>query len=231
MRIGFIGDSLTQGVPGSAYFPRLQQMLPEYALVNLGRAGGTVSSLLRRIEMMPQHEPFDLAFLWVGVNDVISDSDWFLRLVTLLGGQRQAANRDAFEKDYLRLVTIVQACATHVVLVSPLFKGENPQEELNQRLGQMTDFMGRVATEYEGVAFLDLHTEMMSNLQGSHCPGFRSRPSRVLWDILTAKSDAKIDRKSARRGYALSLDGLHLNSRGADWVAGRFLKEIRRQLA
>ena len=49
MQIAFLGDSLTEGWPGAAYFPLLQRRLPQHELLNLGRAGDTVVDLLRRV--------------------------------------------------------------------------------------------------------------------------------------------------------------------------------------
>ena len=68
--IAFLGDSLTEGRPGAAYFPLLQKRLPRHELLNLGRAGDTVADLLRRVTRRGL-DPVDLAFIWVGVNDAV----------------------------------------------------------------------------------------------------------------------------------------------------------------
>ena len=70
MQIAFLGDSLTEGWPGAAYFPLLQERLPRHELLNLGRAGDTVVDLLRRVTHRGL-DPVDLAFIWVGVNDAV----------------------------------------------------------------------------------------------------------------------------------------------------------------
>src|SRR5450759_2789641 len=70
MQIAFLGDSLTEGWPGAAYFPLLQKRLPRHELLNLGRAGDTVVALLRRVTHRGL-DPVDLAFIWVGVNDAV----------------------------------------------------------------------------------------------------------------------------------------------------------------
>ena len=70
MQIAFLGDSLTEGWPGAAYFPLLQTRLPRHELLNLGRAGDTVADLLRRVAHRGL-DPADLAFIWVGVNDAV----------------------------------------------------------------------------------------------------------------------------------------------------------------
>jgi lysophospholipase L1-like esterase len=82
MKIAFLGDSLTEGWPGAAFFPLLEQRLPRHELLNLGRAGDCVADLLRRL---PFQDPgqVDLVVLWIGANDAVSaamdssnDGDW-----------------------------------------------------------------------------------------------------------------------------------------------------------
>jgi lysophospholipase L1-like esterase len=73
MRIAFLGDSLTEGWPGAAFFPLLEERYPHHELVNLGRAGDSVADLLRRLP----HEdpgPVDLVVLWIGANDAVADA-------------------------------------------------------------------------------------------------------------------------------------------------------------
>lgn len=70
MRIAFLGDSLTEGWPGAAYFPLLDRRLRRHELLNRGRAGDTVADLRARMRLEGL-EPVDLAFVWVGANDAV----------------------------------------------------------------------------------------------------------------------------------------------------------------
>jgi lysophospholipase L1-like esterase len=70
MHIAFLGDSLTEGWPGAAFFPLLEERLARHELLNLGRAGDTIADLLRRVAHRGL-DPLDLAFIWVGVNDAV----------------------------------------------------------------------------------------------------------------------------------------------------------------
>ena len=70
MRIAFLGDSLTEGWPGAAYFPLLDRRLPQHELFNRGRAGDTVADLWARIRY-EDLDRVDLAFIWVGANDAV----------------------------------------------------------------------------------------------------------------------------------------------------------------
>ncbi|MCK5249808.1 MAG: hypothetical protein KAJ98_07580, partial [Spirochaetaceae bacterium] len=75
-RILLWGDSLIEGKPGVAFTSFLSESLPELCLVNRGRGGDTALSLLRRLKGDPvpeMREQYEIAILWVGVNDVFAD--------------------------------------------------------------------------------------------------------------------------------------------------------------
>lgn len=116
MRIAFLGDSLTEGWPGAAYFPLLDRALPQHELFNHGRAGDTVADLRARMRSETLG-PVDLAFIWVGANDAVigawdasepgSGWSWPERLARIRG-------------DYDELVEWTEARAARLVLVRPL---------------------------------------------------------------------------------------------------------------
>ena len=116
MRIAFLGDSLTEGWPGAAYFPLLDRSLPRHELLNRGRAGDTVADLWARMRYEGL-EQVDLVFVWVGANDAVigawdasepgSGWSWPERLVHIRG-------------DYEELVEWTEARTTRLVLVRPL---------------------------------------------------------------------------------------------------------------
>ena len=76
MRIGFFGDSLTEGLPGVPYVGILQERFPSDELVNFGRGGDSVVGTLQRVRSLRSEKPFDLAFVWTGVNDVLARISW-----------------------------------------------------------------------------------------------------------------------------------------------------------
>ena len=94
MRIAVFGDSLTYGMPGSSYFARLRRELPDHTLYNFGEGNDTVVSLYRRISRLRTGEPFDLAFLWIGVNDVGGNESLPFRLTSLLQNKPRAKSLD-----------------------------------------------------------------------------------------------------------------------------------------
>jgi len=114
MNVAFLGDSLTQGWPGAAYFPLLRRRLPQHDLLNRGRAGDTVGDLLRRLQASASLS-VDIAFVGVGVNDAIG-SAWDAREDDR-GWSAQLARIAA---DYERLLDWTAVRTSRIVCVRPL---------------------------------------------------------------------------------------------------------------
>jgi lysophospholipase L1-like esterase len=116
MRIAFLGDSLTEGWPGAAFFPLLDRRLPQHELLNRGRAGDTIPDLWARMRYEGL-DPVDAAFVWVGANDAVigawdaadpgSGWSWLERLARLKG-------------DYDELLEWTAARAARLVVVRPI---------------------------------------------------------------------------------------------------------------
>jgi lysophospholipase L1-like esterase len=153
MRIAFLGDSLTEGWPGAAYFPLLQRRLPQHELLNLGRAGDTVVDLLRRMTHRGL-EPVDLAFVWVGVNDAVMGAGdaagdgagggwrWVERLARMRG-------------DYEELVEWTAARTSRIVCVRPLVL-EADGSVWQGRADELGDVIATLAEAQDAARVLDL---------------------------------------------------------------------------
>jgi lysophospholipase L1-like esterase len=151
MRIAFLGDSLTEGWPGAAFFPLLDRRLTQHELLNGGRAGDTVADLLSRTRHTGL-EPVDVAFVWVGANDAVigawdaadpgSGWSWPERLARLAG-------------DYDELLEWTEARAPRIVVVRPLvLEAEGSLWE--ERAGEVAEAVARVAARHPSCRVLDL---------------------------------------------------------------------------
>jgi len=227
MRIAFIGDSLTAGKPGSSYFAILRARLAGQTLVNLGRGNDTVVSLYRRLTRLRLGEPFDIAFLWIGVNDVALGSRWTFQAVGLLKRQPSARDRDEFRAYYQATLDLLRRHAHRVVAVSMALKGEDVNSSCNRELEALSKVIQESASRGERTEYLDVRTAFIERLAGKRISNYLPRNViQVALDALTLRSDEQIDRKSAERGLDLTLDGIHLNSAGAQLVAETFLQII-----
>lgn len=227
MRIALLGDSLTTSLPGSSYVAFLRERLPGHMLVNLGKANDTVVSLYRRLKSLP-FEPFDVVFLWVGVNDLPAQDSRLYRGINALMGQRRARDLDEFRAYYQRTLDLVCGHAGRVIAVSPLLRGEDIGNEWNCQIQILAGSVEELTTGYEKVEFLDLRPAFARALAAKPISGYTPQSAiRVILDALTLQSDEQVDRMAARRGLHLTLDGLHLNSVGARIVADSFLEVLQ----
>jgi lysophospholipase L1-like esterase len=232
MRIALFGDSLTSGVPGSSYFAILRERFPDDTLLNLGKGNDTVVSLYRRISAMQFDRPLDIAFLWIGVNDVPQTDRWPYRAFNMLIAQRRARDMDEFRAYYRATPNLLCHNARRVIVAPPVLRGENLENPYNHRLAVLAGLIKDVTADYEQIEFLDLPATFARELVerpiiSDHVP---ENPFRVLLDALTLRTDEQIDRKAAKRGLHLTLDGVHLNSAGARLVAeeiARFVEKKR----
>jgi lysophospholipase L1-like esterase len=230
MRIAFFGDSLTSGIPGSSYLSIMRRRLPEHTLINLGRGNDSAVSLYRRVAAMHFNGPFDLAFLWVGVNDVFGRARRLHRSFNALMGQRRARDLDEFRSSYRATLDILCQHAGRVIAVSPLMRGEEPDNHWNRRLAILSSAVEELATQYERVEFLDLRPTFFQKLADLPSSGYRPQsPVHVVLDALTLRNDEQVDRVAARRGLRVTLDGVHLNSVGARLAADAFVQVIEMQ--
>jgi lysophospholipase L1-like esterase len=228
MKIAFIGDSLTRGRPGSSFVQILSQRLSEDVLINLGKGNDTVVSLYRRLTRIRLDAPLDIAFLWVGVNDVPSENSWLGHAFNALRGQPRSRDLDELRRYYLATLDLLCENARRVIAVSPLLKGEDIRSKVTRKLEVLANAILEMASSYERVEYLDLQAVVYPRLAevpvSSYCPG---SALRVALDVLILRRTEQVNRAAMRRGLYYTLDGLHLNEAGAELVADAFLEAIR----
>lgn len=233
MKIAFVGDSLTKGIPGSSYFAILHKKLPQHRLINLGRGNDTIVSLYHRLARLRLgNDPFDLAFLWVGVNDVSKEGSWTFRVGNALRRQPRSQSLDEFQAYYQKTLVLLCRHARRVIAVAPLMKGEAFDSEWNRQIDVLANIIERLTTQYRPVEYLDLRPTFYAKLANKQASDYlQENPLRIALDILTLWSDARVDKKAVERGLHFTLDGVHLNSAGAEIVADMFSKAVVKEQA
>jgi len=199
-----------------SYFDILKEKLPQHDLINSGRGGDTVISLYQRIKKLSISETHDIAFLWVGVNDVFVHVSWKFPITKLLFNQRWAKNMGDFINCYQRLLETVTYNAKKTFVV-------------NKRLGELSVEIEALATKYENVEYIDVRKDFISTLSSKKSSPFI--PYRIIGDIIFAyllNDPERVERKSKDRELYLTLDGVHLNNVGAHMIAKIFLHHIKK---
>jgi lysophospholipase L1-like esterase len=172
-------------------------------------------------------KPLDIAFLWIGVNDVLQTDHRLSRAFHALLGQRRARDMDEFRSCFWATLNLLCHKAERVIVVPPALRGESLKNHWNRRLADLAGLIKDVTAECDRAEFLDLQAAFARELAGwsgsDHVP---RNPLRVLLDAWTLRTDGQIDGKAAERGLHLTLDGVHLNSTGAKLVAEEFAAVI-----
>jgi lysophospholipase L1-like esterase len=227
MRIAFVGDSLTKGRPGGSYVAVLRERLPGHTLINLGEGNDTAVSLYRRLSRLHWGEPFDIAFLWVGVNDVKGGSSWTFRVASALARKPRSKSLHEFRSYYQATLDLLRCHARRVIGVSPLLKGEDIHNPWNRELEVLSRAIEEMASQRDRVEYLDVRTAFVQKLIGRRMSDYLPRSVvQVALDTLTLKDNERINRKADERGLHFTLDGIHLNGLGAEIVAEMFLTAL-----
>jgi lysophospholipase L1-like esterase len=203
VRIAFLGDSLTEGVPGESYLRQLESALPGHALLNWGRGGDTIVSLHERLGELGFEPRPDAVFLWVGVNDaIVMESPYYLTGREASGDSVFAAD-DEFAFYYRRTLDYLSPRTARVLAVGPLLCGEDLRDPLNSRIAGLAAIVRGLCRDWPNVNFVNMREEFLADEAAS-----RALPERP--------------------GLRYTIDGVHLNSTGADIVARVFLRHIAR---
>jgi lysophospholipase L1-like esterase len=119
--------------------------------------------------------------------------------------------------------------ATRVIAVAPALKGEDLGSALNREVEAIAREVQAAASRRERVEYLDLRPAIARELEGRPASSYLPwSVFAVALDLATLRTDEQVDNKAAERGLHLTLDGIHLNSRGARLVARIFREAIER---
>ncbi len=227
VRIAFYGDSLTAGLPGVSTYRLLEAKLPEHQLINLGRSGDTVRSLYRRILKDPTPLPFDIAVIWIGVNDILPKLSFSHTILKRVRNQPPAKDLDEFREVYERMLRVLRCRANHILMVTPLLIGEDVANRWNVELSAMSTIVAQISDAESAGLLVDLHTLIAAELAGRTISDYVPRRlARIAWDVFAVRGPHEVDALASERGLHFTLDGVHLNSAGARWVANANFEKL-----
>ena len=223
-RVLLWGDSLTEGRPGVSYPDILTAACPGLRFSNYGKGGDTVRSLLKRLQDAhsgrKQRLKAAAAVLWVGVNDVFADIHPGYGLFKTALRQPPTREAEIFTEIYGRILDILKEHAEKLLVLSPFCVGEDPGNQLNTRLREMTDMIAGLCADDASCRFIDMREVLP--LKEEEPPAFLpANPwSRIVDNLGSGKvSTRAYDAAAERRGLKWTYDGVHLNSAGAEAVA------------
>jgi lysophospholipase L1-like esterase len=229
MRIGFFGDSLTEGRPGVSYVDILRERFPNDELLNYGRGGDSVIGTRERAGSLDVESPFDLAFVWTGVNDILAHISWASPWTRRLLGEPWAETREQFIAEYRLLLGELSLIASRIVAVAPLFIGEDLSNPWNRELEAMSGEIEALSGAFPRVEYINPRSRL-KGVPSARCSSEYVEKSGLgtVWEAVVLRDPEEVDRVAAERGLCYTLDGIHLNSRGANAIADLLADAIRR---
>jgi lysophospholipase L1-like esterase len=223
MKIAFFGDSLTAGKPGASYLEILGDLLPDHELLNYGRGGDAVADTQQLIGGLKPGLQYDMAFLWTGTNDVFMKVSATFTMLRTLRGQARTSSTDRFGNTYRATLEELTTRAGRVFTVSPWFVGEDMSNPWNRELDELSAVIERLSFRYDDVSFIDLRAMFCSRLARKSTSDYVARGvAGIGRDLMTLHDLDQVNQRASERGLFYTLDGTHLNGRGAEIIARIF---------
>jgi len=227
MKIAFYGDSLTEGKAGIPYVDKIEKKFPAHNIINFGKGGDTVIGLYNRITKRNLDISSDIAFIWIGSNDVFVKVSWLYYPLKIVTNQRPSNNHDELVFYYKKIIEVLSKKAKKIVCVPPILIGENLKNKWNQEVKEISEYIEKITVSYINVEYFDLRKVFIEKLE-------RKKPSNyliksnlsLLFDYMYCNSPEKIKEVSNKRGLFFTLDGVHLNKKGAEIVSEEFIKYL-----
>lgn len=220
MKIMFLGDSLTEGIPGVSFFKLLEGSLSQHKLINRGKGGDTVKSLNRRAKKLLYASDLGIIFLWVGTNDIFVKVAKLFPIVKTVANQPWAKDISEFEYYYNDTLEFLSAKAWKIVVIPPVFIGEDINNTWNRELAGLDIVIRNISSSYENVKYLDIRSRFFDYLRDKPVSDYVPySAAEIISDAVLLKTRDEVDDKSSKRGLYLTLDGVHFNSTGAGIVS------------
>jgi lysophospholipase L1-like esterase len=235
VNIAFWGDSITEGIPGCSYFKQLQLDPNHYRLHNYGKGGDTVISLYNRLRNQELDNNYGMVFLLVGVNDVFVKLAWWYAMIKTVAHQPWSQNDREFETYYRKILALLAHKSKTVIAVSPLFLGEDLNNPWNAQLSKQREIIANLKNQFDNVEYMNIYNDDLKpvlvnhQLENQHISNYLPKSGlRIVLDVLLVKHPDQMAETSKKRGLFLTLDGVHLNDRGAHIVAQTFTERIEK---
>jgi len=231
MKIAFFGDSITEGFPGAAYIELLREKLSGHELLNFGKGGDTVLSLFKRIQNLDLPENLDISFVWVGVNDVIVKTSWIYPWLRKIRRQPWSRSMEEFRLHFRDLLDFLSVRTRHLLTVSPIFIGEDMDNEWNRCLEDLSRIIRKQTDVCSNADFIDLRGVLFPLLSGKDvCSFVPTTATQAVRNVLFGNLHGKKDGRNNGQELFYTIDGIHLNNEGARIVADVFFEAVQRKI-
>ena len=219
------GDSITKGVPGVSYLKYLDN---KQNFKNYGLGGDTLIGLSERIKRHATNIDNTDYIIQIGTNDILLpflsrySTKWAVRINDIIrSGRVPCDSVQQFVEKYTQLLSLLHNYKKRIIVISIPCIGEDIFSELNKEVDIYNEAIQGVVQAYN-VGFIDFNGWQKSIFKQYNIakPYFITKePLNMVLDSITTQNSLLRSRISNIRNLYLTVDGCHLNDRGAEGLA------------
>ncbi len=224
MKLIFAGDSITEGITGDSYLKLFQKKDPRHTCVNLGLGGDTMIGITDRlIKYLRKHDDAQGVFIQAGHNDIILPSFRerpvpFRAFSAFLEKRGSVPTEESIQFRSLYARRIEEVMKLHrgpIMLMTLSCVNEDLKSETDRLRQIFNDEIRLIAKEF-GLNLIDIGAAFNRELASGGQNYSTSTVRDVFIDGLLSKLPNGTSRISEMRDLKLTIDGVHLNRRGAE---------------
>lgn len=223
MNVLFIGDSITRGTRGIDWVKMIENEHPYWTIENAGVNGETLNKIFERLKTLLQtNNTYKAIVLQTATADILLSTFkhrnfWFQQDYKrqLKCGNIPAAPAD-FEIVLKRTIEYIKSnCNSEIILPTLGCINENLLTETNAKLFSYNSIIKKIAKEFNCI-LVDIAERFQEELSHLNTQDYclDSFSNTAFLDLVSC-SMGMADNLSAKRKLHLTIDGVHLNSKGA----------------
>lgn len=226
-KVLFIGASLTVAIPGTSFTDIVKKDYPDNKYVVKGFPGAPLQEIMDKLLITLNRNPnFDVIIIDAGHNDIILP---FLKQkpgLHILSKNKKTTNLDNFAEVFKdNLEKVKNRTNAKIFLLNLGCLGENLESDLNKQREYINEQIKIVSSDLD-LSVLNVAEEFERVLSDQKSDYFLKNNSNLVLDIIFKKITFWNRFISYKRGLILTIDGVHLNSQGADIYADIIEKVI-----
>jgi lysophospholipase L1-like esterase len=228
-----LGASMVRGQVSYNFVNLLDQRMAEdgFQFINAGIAGDQAYNVLMRLDSVIDYQP-DFVIILVGTNDVTATlSPALARISRLTRRFPRPPSIEFYKYNILRIInTLKEKTSAKIALVSLPVLGEDLESMPNHLIKDYNALLKDIADE-EQVSYLPVYERQEKYLREIQQSGGRPYDGG---GMLSIKALARhyllrqsFDEISKKHHFLLLTDGIHMNSRGAAFIADEIESFLR----
>jgi len=236
MKVLFIGDSLIRGSIGMNWVKRIAFKNPDWTVENAGVNGDTLIKIKQRLDKKLESSQYNVIFFEAGINDLLipamTNKGFLFRQAQkylLTKGYNPLAEHADFEKEFRQCIYDIKAKTTASIILTTLScMNESLEDPLNKKRCLYNHIIRDVARE-TGCGLVDAGALFDGYLRRCRTKNYflESFFNARYFDKFQCSVLGCHDQLSKKRRLHLTIDGVHLNSRGANIYRDETEKQIR----